>query len=179
MRPVDGSIASTEPFAWPRAPTATWRNAGFFVARAGGGIRRGRRNRDCERCGEKKAEHRHKLSKGWARLHRVLYRPANRVLQPTERQCTAIIEESATVKEDSVPGWHGWTKGQMWNAVGQSRTGRGGGRPPRVRCEMIRALKPQRCRLTARATLRGSSGCGCFRRLLGCVCCGQLLRFCR
>src|SRR5580693_9320173 len=28
MRPVDGSIASTEPFAWPRALTATWRITG-------------------------------------------------------------------------------------------------------------------------------------------------------
>src|ERR1700723_1460940 len=28
MRPVDGSIARTEPFAWPRAPTATWQITG-------------------------------------------------------------------------------------------------------------------------------------------------------
>src|SRR5271155_455555 len=32
MRPVDGSIASTEPLAWPKALTATWRITGSSYA---------------------------------------------------------------------------------------------------------------------------------------------------
>ena len=85
---------------------AVRRNARFFVARARSGIRRRRARCDCEGAREKKANDRNKLSECWARLHRVLYRRANRILQPSEYQFTEVTQESATAKEGSVPARH-------------------------------------------------------------------------
>src|SRR5579863_2640826 len=58
----------------------------------------------------------------------------------------------------------------------KTRTERGGERPPRIRCEAIRALELPFFGLAARAALRRCSGRGCFRRLLGGIR-GQFLRF--